>query len=104
MKEHAKEQRLYWRISPENNITCHISNDEGKNDMENVLVADISPAGLSFICDRELPEGTELKLKVNFPSSYPEEENNVIVKVAHCYKHKDKFKIGCSYIKKKPAR
>jgi hypothetical protein len=69
--------------------------------MEDVIVLDISPAGLSLISDKDIPEGTQLKLKIKFPSSYTDQENNVIAKVAHCHKSKDKFKVGCSYVRKK---
>ena len=96
-----ENRRSYWRANTDNKITCHVLSEDGKDYMEGAIVIDISPAGLSLVCDREIPRGTHLKLKIKFPSSYTDQENNVMAKVAHCYESKDKFKVGCSYVRKK---
>lgn len=96
-----EKRRSYWRANTNNKITCHISTEDDKDYMEGVIILDISPAGLSLISDKDIPEGTQLKLKINFPSSYTDEENNVMAKVVHCHKSKDKFKVGCYYVRKR---
>lgn len=96
-----EKRRSYWRANTNNKITAILRSENGKDYMEGVIVADISPAGLSLICDKDIPEGTQIKLKIIFPSSYLDEENNVMVKVAHCHKVKDKFKVGCYYVRRK---
>ena len=96
-----ESRRSYWRANTNRKITCNISSDNDKDYMEGVIITDISPAGLSLVSDKEIPEGTRIKLKIKFPSSSTDQENNVIAKVAHCRKSKDKFKIGCSYVRKK---
>ncbi len=96
-----ENRRSYWRANTNNKITCHISTEDDKDYMEGVIVADISLSGLSLICDKDIPEGTQLKLKIIFPSSYLDQENNVMAKVAHCHKSKDKFKVGCYYVRKR---
>jgi len=96
-----ENHRSYWRANTNRKITCNISSDNDKDYMEGVIITDISPAGFSLVCDKEIPEGTQLKLKIKFPSSFTDQENNVIAKVVHCHKSKDKFKIGCSYVRKK---
>ena len=93
-------RRSYWRANTNRKITCNISSDNDKDYMGDVIVADISPAGLSLVCDKDIPEGTQLKLKIKFPSVYLDEKNNVMAKVAHCHKFKDKFKVGCSYVRR----
>ncbi|MFH1397730.1 MAG: PilZ domain-containing protein [Candidatus Omnitrophota bacterium] len=95
-----EKRRTYWRGKTNNKITCHISTKGDRDYAQGVIVLDISPAGLSLISDKDIPEGTQLKLKINFPSSYTDEENNVMTKVAHCHKVKDKFKVGCYYVRK----
>jgi hypothetical protein len=96
-----KNHRSYWRANTNRKITCNISSDNDKDYMKGVIITDISPAGLSLVCDKEISEGTQLKLKIKFPSFSTDQENNVIAKVAHCHKSKDKFKVGCSYVRKK---
>ncbi len=96
-----ENRRSYWRALADNKITCDIIGDNKKGEVKGALVLDISPSGLSFICDKDIPEGTQLKLKINFPLSYPDEESEVLVNVVNCSKFKDKFKVGCFYVRKK---
>lgn len=94
-------RRSYWRANANDKITCQVLSQEGKDYMEYAVVADISPAGISFICDKDIPEGTPIKIKINFSGAYLDKESNVLAKVARSHKFKDKFKIGCYYIRKK---
>ncbi len=94
------ERRKYGRIKTQGKVTLNVTDLLNKSDMEEVSTIDISPAGVSFICDKDLPHGAPIKLVINFPGLYIEKDISVMAKIVHSQKTENKFKIGCCYIAK----
>ncbi len=98
-----QEKRRYDRIPPEQRVTCRILEGQAGFESENdMLVKDITPAGILFESHKEITIGTQLVLEITFPFSTSNSKGSVLGKVAHCEKNSDtqKFEIGISYIAK----
>jgi hypothetical protein len=97
-----EERRFYARVKTDERVTCRISKESDAVNPTNLPVTDLSPAGLGFISNEEMPRGTMLKLQLSLPFVYPSDPQLYnLARVAYCDRGTDakKFKIGCYYIR-----
>jgi hypothetical protein len=94
------ERREYGRVKTDGKITLNVTDLLSGTDIAKVSTIDISPAGVSFICDRDIPHGAPIRLVINFPGIYVENDIPVMAKIVHSQKTEGKFKVGCCYVSK----
>ena len=94
------ERRKYGRVKTDGKITLNVTDLLSRADMAEVSTIDISPAGVSFICDKDIPHGATIRLVINFPGLYVEKNIPVMAKIVHSKKMEGNFKVGCCYVSK----
>ncbi|MDD2703699.1 MAG: PilZ domain-containing protein [Candidatus Omnitrophica bacterium] len=94
------ERRKYGRVKTEGKVTVNVTDLLGNAEMAEVSAIDISPAGIAFICDKDMPHGAPIKLTLNLPGLYVEKDVPVVAKIVHSQKMEGKFKVGCCYVSK----
>jgi hypothetical protein len=94
------ERRKYGRVKTDGKVTLKVTDLLSKVDIAEVSTIDISPAGISFICDKNIPHGAPVRLVLKFPGIYVEKDIPVTAKIVHSEKIEDKFKVGCCYVSK----
>ncbi|MFA5361993.1 MAG: PilZ domain-containing protein [Candidatus Omnitrophota bacterium] len=94
------ERRKYGRVKTDGKLTLNVTDIPGKVNMAEVSTIDISPAGVSFVCDKDIPRGSPIQVVINFPGLYVEKDIPVMATIVHSQKTEGKFKVGCCYVSK----
>lgn len=96
-----EERRKYGRVKAPDKVTGQVFDEATQQTFKDVKIIDISPGGVSFVCDKNIPDGTPIKLILNFPGLYFEKDIPVNAKVVHSKQGEIKFQIGCAYLPKR---
>lgn len=99
--ETRKDKRNYSRIPTLKQVRCTIAREERPDETLDVVLKDLSPAGVSFESKEEFQVGALLQLQIIFPLATTQEPGKVQGKVVRCQRNEKAkgYDIGVAYVR-----